>query len=165
MNIERTALPGVGIRHAAGTAAGQRFGVVAHLTGCRDIVVYDSQDPDQVASMLHLEPAEAHIIADLLDAAVTIDHIRDLEQRIGGVTAARIRVPGGSPYDGRPLADAQEGMPGGTAIVAVIRGRDVTAAPKSGFVLRNDDTVVAVGDRHGVAALTAALAGRAVEGP
>jgi TrkA domain protein len=165
MNIERTALPGLGVRHAADTAAGQRFGVVAHLNGCRDIVVYDSQDPDQVACTLHLEPTEAHSVADLLDAAVTIDHIRDLEQRIGGVTAARIRVPGGSPYDGRPLADAQAGTPDGTAIVAVIRGPDVTAAPKPGFVLRNDDTVVAVGDRRGVAALTAALTGREAEGP
>lgn len=165
MNIERTALPGVGIGHTAGTAAGQRFGVVAHLDGCRDIVVYDCQDPDRVASTLHLTPAEARGVADLLDAAVTIDHVRELEQRIGGVTAARIRVPSGSPYDGRPLTDAQAATPSGTTIVAVVRGPEVTSAPNPKFVLRHDDTVVAVGDRHGVAALTAALAGQAAEGP
>jgi K+/H+ antiporter YhaU regulatory subunit KhtT len=48
---------------------------------------------------------------------------------------------------------------------AVVRGRQVTAAPDAGFVLHNDDVVVAVGDRAGVAALTDALAGRPDETP
>ena len=163
MMIERTALPGVGIQHATGTAAGQRFGVVAHLNGRRDLVVYDPDDHDRAACTLQLEPAEAHCVADLLDAVVTIDHVRDLERRLDGVTAARIRVPGGSPYDGRPLSEVRART--ATPIVAVVRGRDVTAAPDPGFVLRNDDTVVAVSDRHGVAALSDMLTGREAEAP
>ncbi|MEV4703212.1 TrkA C-terminal domain-containing protein [Actinoplanes sp. NPDC049316] len=165
MNIERTALPGVGVRHTADTTAGQRFGVITHLDGCRDVVVYDPGDPDDVAYTLHLDPAEAHSVADLLDATVTIDHIRELEQRIDGVTAARIRVPVGSPYDGCPLADARAGTPAGTAIVAVIRGSRVTAAPGPEFLLRHDDTVVAVGDHRGIAVLTAGLSGGESVGP
>jgi TrkA domain protein len=77
------------------------------------------------------------------------------------VTAARIRVPVGSPYDGRPLSEVRART--ATPIVAVVRGRDVTAAPDPGFVLRSDDTVVAVSDRHGVAALSDVLTGREAE--
>jgi TrkA domain protein len=72
-------------------------------------------------------------------------------------------VPVGSPYDGRPLSAA--GGCTGATVVAVVRGRQVTAAPDPGFVLHHDDVVVAVGDRSGVAALTDALAGRPDETP
>ena len=163
MNIERTALPGVGITHAADTAGGQRFGVVAHVDGRRDIVVYDPDDPDRVSCTLRLQRDEAHRLADLLDAAVTIDHVRELERRLDGVTAARIRVPVGSPYAGRSLGAA--GGCAGATVVAVVRDRHVTAAPEPGFVLREDDIVVAVGDQHGVVTLTDAIAGRPDEAP
>ncbi|HET6529776.1 MAG TPA: TrkA C-terminal domain-containing protein [Actinoplanes sp.] len=164
MRIERTLLPGAGINHTASTAAGQRFGVVARRNGCRDIVVYDAADPERVACALHFAPDEAHQVADLLNATVTIDHIGALERPVDGITAARIRLPVGSPYHGRPLAEARASRTG-ASVVAVVRGPQVTTAPGPGFVLCHDDTVVVVGDRDGVGVLTDLLTRRAAEGP
>ena len=155
MTIERTALPGVGICHTATTTAGQRLGIISHVNGRRKIVLYDPDDPDRAACTVALEPHEAQHIADLLNATITIDHITHLEQRITGITAARIRIPLGSAYDGRPLADAHTAT--GATVVAVIRDEQLIAAPDPGFVLRHNDVVVAVGDNHGVAALTDTL--------
>jgi TrkA domain protein len=155
MTIERTALPGVGVRHDLTTRAHQRLGVITHTTGHRDIVLYDTDDPDRAACTLSLEIDEAHWIADLLNTTVTIDHLADLEQHltsVTGITAARIRLPAGSPYDGRPLVITRAST--GASIVAVIRGQQVIAAPHPDFVLHHDDTLVAVGDHHGVTALT-----------
>ncbi|MEU7907414.1 TrkA C-terminal domain-containing protein [Actinoplanes sp. NPDC049118] len=159
MTIERTPLPGIGVSHTLATTAGQRLGVIAHLTGRRDIVVYDLADPEQAACTVPLRRDEAHQISDLLDATVTIDHVSALERRINGITAARIRLPAGSPYDGRPLPDTRADALTGTSIVAVIHDRDVVAAPDPGYVLCHDDIVVAVGDPDGIAALSDLLTG------
>jgi TrkA domain protein len=76
---------------------------------------------------LALDPDEAHLVADLLNATVTVDDLTDFERQVTGVTAARILLPAGSPYDGRPLAATR--TPAGAFIVAVIRDQQVTAAP------------------------------------
>lgn len=155
MTIERAALPGVGVGHAATTRGGQRLGVVSHLNGRREIVLYDLADPERAAHTVALEPAEARQFADLLNATVTVDHITDLERRVPGLTAARIRLPLRSPAGGRPLRDIHAGT---AAIVAVIRGEQVLVTPEPTFVLHHDDVVVAVGDARGVTELTDLLA-------
>jgi TrkA domain protein len=157
MNIERTALPGIGICHTATTARQQRIGVVCHLSGRRDLVLYEPDDPQRAAHAVVLAPDEAHHVADLLDATITIDHLTDLEQQITGLTAARIRVPVGSPYDGRLLRDTRART--GARTGAVIRDQQVTAAPDPDFVVHHGDTIVAVGAHDGITALTDLLTG------
>jgi TrkA domain protein len=152
MTIERTALPGIGVCHALTTRAHQRLGVITHTTGQRDIVLYDSDDPDRAACTLALESDEAHGIADLLGTTVTIDHLAELEQQLTGVTAAAVRLPAGSPYDGLPMAATRTSTR--ASIVAVIRDQQVITAPHPDFVLHHDDTLIAIGDHHGVTALT-----------
>jgi TrkA domain protein len=159
MTIERTALPGVGICHAVTTAARHRLGVISHLTGRRDLVVYDADDPDRAAVTVPLHDHEAHQLADLLTGTVTVDHVRELERRVAGITAVRIRIPVGSAFDGKPLGGLQPAGYGGAAVVAVIRDGVAIPAPGPGFVLRHDDVAVGVGDEHGIAALTALIAG------
>ncbi|MFU8875426.1 cation:proton antiporter regulatory subunit [Micromonospora sp. SL4-19] len=151
MKIERTALPGVGISHTATTAGRQRLGVICHLTGRRDLVFYDPDDPQAVTATVVLQPGEAHQVADLLDATVTIDHLADLEQQIAGITAARIRIPAGSAYADRPIRDARAHT--GALIVAVIHDQEITTAPDPDLVLHHGDTIVALGDQGAITAL------------
>lgn len=158
MNIERTPLPGIGVCHTATTTGRQRLGVICHLTGRRDLVLYDPDDPQRVACAIILDVGEAHQVADLLNDTITIDHVTDLEQPVPGLTAARIRLPIGSPYHDRPLRDTRARTRTGASIVAIVRDRHVIAAPDPDFVLRHGDTVVAVGDHHGITALAEILA-------
>lgn len=46
VQIEETALPGIGLRHALLTSSGRRVGVVAHRSGRRDLVIFAIADPD-----------------------------------------------------------------------------------------------------------------------
>jgi TrkA domain protein len=144
----------VGVCHTATTEAGQRLGIISHVSGRREIVLYDPDDPDRAARTVSLDPDEAQHIADLLNATVTIDHVTELERRVDGIAAVRIRVPLGSGCHGRPLRDVSVQSGTGFSVVAVIRGGRVTTAPGVDFVLRHDDVVVAVGDSRGVAVLT-----------
>ena len=159
MTIERTALPGVGISHAMTTTSRQRLAVISHLAGRRDLVLYHPDDPEEAAHTVVLADHEAHQIADLLTTTVTVDHVTDLERRLIGVVAARIRIPVGSPYGGRPLGDTRARTRTGASIVAVIRGDDVTPAPGPDFRLQPGDQIVAVADQAGLTALTELING------
>ena len=164
MAIERIALPGIGICHTTTTAASHRLGVICRLDGRRDIVLYDPEDSERVAHTVPLERDEARQVADLLNTTVTIDHIADLERRITGITAARIPLPHGSRYGGRPLRDTRARTRTAASIVAVVRGQQITAAPDPGFVLQPGDTIVAIGHPQGIAALTDILTEDAATG-
>ena len=165
MTVERTALPGVGVAHATTTRASQRAGVVCHLDGRREIVLYDPEDGERALGLLVLEPDEAHWMADLLTATVTVDHLADLEEQLTGVTVARIRLPAGSPYDGRPLGDTRARSRTGVSIVAVARAGQVFPAPGPQFRLHRNDVLAVAGTPAGVTALTALLTGRSSSGP
>ncbi|KKK07197.1 MULTISPECIES: hypothetical protein [unclassified Micromonospora] len=66
MNIERTTLPGIGVRHIFTTREGRRIGIVEYLVGDRrDVVHDDPNDPDGMVT-LTLTRSEASALAALL---------------------------------------------------------------------------------------------------
>ncbi|WP_319463273.1 potassium transporter TrkA [Micromonospora sp. RTP1Z1] len=66
MNIERTPLPGIGVRHTFTTAQGRRVGVVEYRgEDRRDVIHDDLDDPDSTCG-LRLTRSEAATLAGLL---------------------------------------------------------------------------------------------------
>ena len=59
VEIEQTALPGIGLRHEFTTRSGRRIGIVSHRTGRRDLVIYDPDDPDRACETVKLNDEEA----------------------------------------------------------------------------------------------------------
>jgi TrkA domain protein len=64
--IGETALPGIGTRFDFVTEAGDRIGVVVHLDGRRELLVYDREDPDACRGLLRLGERDARTLAQLL---------------------------------------------------------------------------------------------------
>jgi TrkA domain protein len=158
MDIERTALPGIGLRHVFTTARGQRIGVVSFRTGRQDLVVYDPDDRDSVALTLVLNAQEATALGDLLSTAHIVERLTELERQVQGITSTQVPIVPGSPYDGRPLGDTQARTRTGASIVAVVRDREVVASPRPDFVFRAGDMVVVVGTAEGTQAVARILA-------
>ncbi|MEQ4305295.1 TrkA C-terminal domain-containing protein [Plantactinospora sp. B6F1] len=158
MTMERTGLPGVGISHVLTTWEGNRLGIVSHLDGRHVLVLYDRAEPERAIADVTLRPNEARSVADVLHAKVTMDHVADLIEPLGGVQAVRIRIRSGSTYVNRPLGDTRARTRTGASIVAVLRGEEITASPGPDFVFRADDVVVAVGHDDGLAQLRDLLA-------
>jgi TrkA domain protein len=65
MDIERTTLPGIGVRHLFATARRRRIGVISHRSGRQDLVIYSRDDPDS-AELVTLTADEAGTLARLL---------------------------------------------------------------------------------------------------
>lgn len=156
MQIERVALPGIGYSHTLQTRDGHQVDVVSHRTGHRGIAIYTSREADEVHGTTALTPQEAHHLADLLHATVTVEHVTEPDGA-PTVDVARVRIAAGSPFAGRPLSDLDRH--GGGAVVAVIRDGQIRTCPEPEFVLDHGDTIVAVSDPEVIAVLTNALVG------
>ncbi|MFG2104970.1 cation:proton antiporter regulatory subunit [Micromonospora echinaurantiaca] len=156
MQIERTALPGIGIGYTLHTAEGRSLGVLHHHGGRRDLLLYAPGDPDTVERSVRLTPAEARELAELLHPVATIDHVPDLEQRAGKLTVAAVPVTAVSPHGGRVLRDVVADVPGVTVVALLRDGRTITA-PGPERRLAHGDALLVAGTPEGVGALSRRL--------
>ncbi|WP_030176939.1 cation:proton antiporter regulatory subunit [Spirillospora albida] len=153
MDVERTSLPGIGLRHVFTTERGRQVGVVSHHTGRRDLVIYDKEDPDSCVVAVALNGDEAGALAELLDTGRVVERLAELQREVEGLMTEQIPLAPGSPYAGRPLSDTRARTRTGASIVAVVRAGQVIASPRPDFVFNAADVVVAVGTAEGTAAV------------
>ncbi|MEZ5407515.1 MAG: cation:proton antiporter regulatory subunit [Acidimicrobiales bacterium] len=156
--VTETHLPGVGVRHDFTTATGQRLGVIAHRGGRREVLVYDTDDPDACRTVMQLDVDDARTLAEVLGASRVSEAVAAVQQRIEGLSIDWITVPDGSAFVGRTIADGEIRTRTGVSIVAVIRGADTTPAPPPTFGFAAGDVAVAVGTPAGLDAVRAMLA-------
>lgn len=157
MYLERGVLPGIGVRHTATTGRRQRLGVICHLGGRRDLVLYDSDDASSAVATLVLDAAEAQQVAGLLNTVVTVDHLNELERELPGIAAVRLRLPAGSAFAGRPMRDAQARTRAAVTIAAVVHEGRVHLPPEPDLVLEPGDELLVIGTSEAIAALAAIL--------
>jgi len=155
--VRETNLPGVGVRYEFTTSDGAVVGVLEHHDGRADVLVYDSDDPDRCASMLHLDEDDMRTLGTLLGASQLTESIGAVQQQIEGLWFEWVELTAESPAAGATIADGQYRTRTGVSIVAVIRGSTTFPAPEPLFEFSPGDTVVAVGTREGLAALRGLL--------
>jgi TrkA domain protein len=158
VDVEETALPGVGLRYDFTTAAGQRIAVVSRRTGQQELVLYDEDDPDSARVSVPLTAVEADTLAEILGAPRIVERLSDLHRQVEQLVVEQMEVPAGSPYDGRPLGDTRARTLTGASIVAVVRDTDIFASPRPDFVMRGGDVLVVVGTDEGVRGVAEILA-------
>lgn len=154
MEIEQTALPGIGLRHEFTTRSGRRIGIVSHRTGRRDLVIYDPADPDRACETVKLNDEEADALAELLGAPRVIQRLNDLHREVEGLVSEKLPIGEDSPYAGRPMGDARVRTRTGASIVAAVRAGQVLVSPGPDFVLAAGDIVVVVGSADSTAAVS-----------
>lgn len=159
IRIEKTELPGIGVRHDVLTTAGRRISVVSHRDGERDLALYDRDDPDACRDMIEMTDDEATALADLLGGSIILSQLSGLTADTAGVFTEQLLLPATSPYLNRPLGDTRTRTRTGVSIVAIVRGSEVIPSPTPGVMLEPGDTIVAVGTREGLASLGHLLAG------
>ena len=150
VDVEETALPGVGLRYDFETAEGQRVAVVSRRTGKQELVLYAQDDPDRAEIVIPLTATEADTLAEILGAPRIVERLSDLHRQVEELIVEQVLVPAGSLYEGRPLGDTRARTRTGASIVAVVRGEKVSASSRPDFVLRVGDVLIVVGTDEGV---------------
>lgn len=151
--VYETKLPGVGVRHDFETDDGSRVGVIVHRTGRREVVVYDSDDPDRCSSMLDLSASDTRTLGELLGASQVVEAVGVVQHEIDGLAIEWIPLDRGDTAVGTTIAQGEYRTHTGASIVAVVRGDSTVPAPTPEFEFAADDTVVAVGTTDGLVAL------------
>jgi TrkA domain protein len=157
VDLEETALPGIGLRHDFQIHSGRRMGVVSYRGGRREIVVYDARDPDTTSLSLPLTAAESEVLAELLGAPRIVEKLTAVADAFAGLVGEQIPILSDSPYAGRPLGDTRARTRTGASIVAVVREGEVIASPRPDFPFAAGDVVVVVGTPANTAAVAALL--------
>jgi TrkA domain protein len=152
-DVSETRLPGVGVRHEFTTEGGERLGVLSHRSGRRELVVYDRDDPDAAATILHLSRDDTRTLAELLGATQVSEVLSAVQQQIEGLAIDWITVPEGSRFAGATIAEGGFRTRTGASIVAIVRGETTVPAPEPQQEFAAGDVVVAVGTADGLAQL------------
>ncbi|GAA4050547.1 cation:proton antiporter regulatory subunit [Nonomuraea soli] len=148
MDIQQTALPGIGLKHEFDTHSGRHIAVISHRSGRRDLIVYDRNDPDRACEAIALNDDEADALVELLGAPRIVQRLNDLHREIEGLVSLQLPIPAGSPYAGRTLGEARIRTRTGASVVAVVRRGQVQTSPGPDYRFEAGDVVVVVGDEE-----------------
>ena len=157
VRIEKIDLPGIGTRHDVITESGRRIGVVSHRTGKRELALFAVDDPDAASDSVELDDAEASALADVLGASVMLGQLAGIREQAAGLATEQLLLPPSSPYAGRLLGDTKARTRTSASIVAIVRGADVIPSPTPNTPLEAGDTLIAVGTKPGLDALSRLL--------
>ncbi|GAB2634932.1 cation:proton antiporter regulatory subunit [Nocardia goodfellowii] len=150
MNIDVTALPGIGVRKDFQARSGRRIGVVDHRDGGIDLIVSKLSDPDACAAQVPLSTDEAAVLANLLGAPQLVAQLQEDHRDLPGITTRQIPLEAESPYAGRTLGETGMRTRTKVSIVAVMRGGQLHPSPGPDFPFTPGDVLVVVGTPEGL---------------
>lgn len=150
-DVRETKLPGVGVRHEFTTDDGRVIGVLVHHDGRREILIYDSDDPDACSSIVSLSVGDTRTVTELLGASRVTEAVSAVQQEIEGLAIEWIELTPSSPASGATIGDGMYRTKTGSSIVAIIRDGQSIPAPGPEFGLLSGDVVVGVGTSEGLA--------------
>lgn len=153
--IEQTHLPGVGVRQDFLCRSGRRVGVITRPSGRRDLLVYDSKDPDAVKAEVDLSASESMALAEVLGGPQVTESIDNLPGFVAGLHVDWLPLP--ATFVSTTIGHLELRRRTGASVVAIIRDGVAQPAPGPDDELRAADTVVVVGTTEGVQAATARL--------
>ena len=158
IQVEQTALPGIGVRHEFVTRRGRRVGVVEHRSGRRDLLLYDLRDPDAASESVTLTADEADVLAEFLGVLRISERLAQLSAHVPHLITEEVLVPHGSPFDGKTLGDTQARTRTGASVVAILRDQDeAIPSPSPTAQIRAGDRLIVVGTAEGVAGVAGIL--------
>ncbi len=157
--IYETPLPGVGVRHDYTVSDGTRVGVITHRSGRKELLIYESSDPDTCAQSLRLDEDDEHTLAEMLGAETVSTRLTALAQEVEGLAIDWVRVADDSPFEGATLSHLAAEPYHAAMVVAVQRGDRMHPAPGAHFELHAGDVAIVVGTVSGVERLASTLRG------
>ncbi|MFI9404432.1 cation:proton antiporter regulatory subunit [Nocardia sp. NPDC052316] len=150
MNVDVTALPGIGVRKDFEVRSGRRIGVVAHRDGDIDLIVSKLEDPDACAAQIPLSTDEAAVLANLLGAPQLVSKLNDEHSDLPGITTRQLPIGDDSPYSGRTLGETAMRTRTKVSIVAAMRAGQLHPSPGPDFTFTSGDVLVVVGTPDGL---------------
>lgn len=159
MTLTETDLPGVGKRFEIDMGGESQLVVIIHRTGKREVYTRESPEAD-TQKLLELSDSTAQLLASVLDGSY---YQPEKEEQIEAIIADDaiiewITVPDDGPIAGKSLGEANIRQRTNASVIAIQRADETIASPPSVTTLSPGDTLVAIGSRESLDALSSLVA-------
>jgi len=151
MEFKESDLPGIGKKYSIITAAGDKITVVMHVTGKREIFVFEPDDFDEPSCDVVLTEEEANQLGSvLMGAYYRPEQEKEKEVLIENLAIEWVKIPPVSSLAGKSIKEADIRRKSGVTVIAIIKENETIVNPKPEEVISAGDTVVVVGTREQV---------------
>ncbi|WP_029521197.1 cation:proton antiporter regulatory subunit [Persephonella sp. IF05-L8] len=151
MDFKESDLPGIGKKFSLVTQAGDKLTVIMHITGKREIFVFEPDDFDEPSCDVVLNEDEANQLGSILMGAYyRPEQEREKEVLIENLAIEWVKVPPNSPLAGKSIKEADIRRKAGVTVIAIIKKDETIVNPRPEEVISAGDTIVVVGTREQV---------------
>jgi TrkA domain protein len=158
-SIKESDLPGIGKKYQITTRSEDKFVVIVHDDGRREMYHFDHDDPDETISMVTLDDEEArHVAAIIGGMTYKPKALETVEVALDNMIIEWYKLEGSSPWVGKTIGDLDIRRKTGATIIAIVeKDHKQTINPGPDKQLTAETTLVVVGERKQIKALKEAL--------
>ncbi|MBK3331768.1 cation:proton antiporter regulatory subunit [Persephonella atlantica] len=151
MEFKETDLPGIGKKYSIITSSGDKITVIMHITGKREIFVFEPDDYDEPSCDVVLSEEEANQLGSvLMGAYYRPEQEKEKEVLIENLAIEWIKVPQSSPLTEKSIKEADIRKRSGVTVIAIIKKDKTIINPRPDEIISAGDTLVVVGTREQV---------------
>ncbi len=152
MEFRESDLPGIGRKFSIITSSGDKITVIVHVTGKREVFVFEPDDYDEATCDVVMSEEEANQLGSvLMGAYFRPEQEKEKELLIEKLAIEWIKIPENSLIAGKTIKESQIRPKTGVTVIAVMKPNQETIVnPTPDVRIDSGDTVVIVGTREQV---------------